>query len=223
MGEMTAARYDGIADWYDSATADSAEANGQILSDALGPGRGLCLDLGCGTGHSFAAIKGAGRTPVGVELSADQLRLAHHRGTRLVRADAAALPFRDGAFDAVVANWISTDVDDFAAVMREADRVLRRGGRFVFFGVHPCFNGPCVERRDDGAQIVHPTYREARRHTDSPWWGADGIRSRVGGMRHLPLAELLNCVLDAGLQLVRAVEPGDRAIPVALVLIARKP
>jgi len=144
MGEMTAARYDGIADWYDGATADSAEANGQILSDALGSGRGLCLDLGCGTGHSFAAIEGTGRTPVGVEFSADQLRLARERGTRLACADAAALPFDDAVFGAVVASWISTDVDDFAAVMREAARVLRRGGRFVFFGVHPCFNGPCV-------------------------------------------------------------------------------
>lgn len=217
-----AARYDGIADWYDSATAGSADVNGLILLDALGRGTGLCLDLGCGTGRSLAVIETSGWIPVGVDLSADQLRVARQRGTRLVRADAASLPFEAGTFDAVVANWISTDVDDFAAVMRESARVLRSGGRFVFFGVHPCFNGPCVERREDGAMIVHPTYREARRHTSSPWWAEAGIRRQVGGMRHLPLAELLNRVLGSGLQLVRAAEPGQDPIPAALVLVALK-
>lgn len=90
--------------------------------------------------------------------------------------------------------WLSTDVDDFGAVLREVVRVMCAGGLLVFYGVHPCFNGPFVENRDDGATIVYPTYRSARWHEPAPWWGLDGIRRRTG-MRHLPLAELFNAFL----------------------------
>jgi SAM-dependent methyltransferase len=46
---------------------------------AVGPGDGDCLDLGCGTGRYLAAIESTGRTVVGVDRSADQLRLARSR------------------------------------------------------------------------------------------------------------------------------------------------
>src|SRR5207249_299383 len=38
------------------------------------------------------------------------------------------LPFANGTFPAVLTLWISTDVDDFAAVLAEAARVLTPGG-----------------------------------------------------------------------------------------------
>ncbi len=40
-------------------------------------------------------------------------------------ADAGVLPFADASFDTVMVMWISTDVDDFGQVLREAARVLR--------------------------------------------------------------------------------------------------
>ena len=251
-------RYDGIADWYASQVPDAASRSATIQR-LLGPGDGLCLDLGCGPGSDLAAIAATGRQPVGVELSSDQLRVAlrqaqgtdaaqgtdrQAQGTEgatlrqaqgadaaqgterkrpwLVQGDAEHLPFSANVFPTVVALWVSTDIDDFARAMREVARVLQPGGTFVFYGVHPCFNGPCVERREDGAQIVHPTYRQAERHLSSPWWGADGIRTKVGGMRHLPLAELFTVIIDAGLRMTQVVEPGDDPIPHALVLKAEK-
>lgn len=191
----------------------------------LGPGEGLCLDLGCGPGQDLAAIAVTGRRPVGLELSADQLRVARRSVPHgwFVQGDAEQLPYGDSVFDTVVALWVSTDIDDFARTLREVARVLRPGGRFVFYGVHPCFNGPCVENREDGARIVHPSYRQAERHLDAPWWGRSGIRRTVGGMRHLPLAELLTVIIDAGLHLSHVEEPGDDAIPHALVLVADQP
>ena len=242
-------RYDGIAEWYAQQIPDSRDRHDTIVR-LLGPGEGLCLDLGCGPGQDLAAIAGTGRRPVGLELSGDQLRIARQSGSAvlrqaqdtmssgpsagsgpstgsghewLVQGDAECLPYADGVFPTVVALWVSTDIDDFASTVREVARVLQPGGRFVFYGVHPCFNGPCVENSDDGARIVHPTYREAKRHVDSPWWGRDGIRRRVGGMRHLPLAELLTVIIDADLHLSAVEEPGDDPIPHALVLVADKP
>lgn len=216
------ARYDGIADWYDAQLADAPHRR-EILLAHLGPGRGLCLDVGCGTGRDLEAIASTGRTPVGVELSADQLRLAAQRAPLLVQADAERLPFAADTFPTVTSSWTSTDLDDFAAMLREITRVLIPGGRFLFYGVHPCFNGPTVESREDGARIVHPTYRQARRHTWSPWWGVDGIRTKVGGMRHVPLADLINAFLDAGLSLDRVTEPEpEQPIPAAIVITAKK-
>ncbi|MDT4989372.1 MAG: hypothetical protein QOI74_3466 [Micromonosporaceae bacterium] len=217
---MTKARYDGIADWYDAYNAPAAENHGGELTALLEPGDGLCLDLGCGTGQYVDALRTTGRTVVGLDCSADQLRRAASRVSTLVRAEAAALPFADDVFPTVVLMWVSTDVDNFSAVLQETARVLRPGGLVVFYGVHPCFNGPCVEPRDDGGRIVHPTYRVAGWHDASPWWSSDGIRRRIG-MRHVPLAELFNAFLDAGLAIDRVTEPREDAVPFTLAIRAR--
>jgi SAM-dependent methyltransferase len=220
MTTTSGARYDGLADWYDAYNGPAAEHHGAELLHLLGPGTGPCLDLGCGTGLYFDAIRASGRSVVGLDRSADQLRLARTRDRQLVQADAAGLPFRDGTFPTVTALWVSTDVDDFTAVLTEAARVLRPGGLLVFYGVHPCFNGPCIEDREDGSRVVHPNYRTAGWHTDAPWWGTN-IRRRVG-MRHLPLADLLNAFVRAGLTIDQVAEPGSQAVPYVLAVRATR-
>jgi SAM-dependent methyltransferase len=191
------------------------------VRDLLGAGDGLCLDLGCGSGHYFDVLASSGRTVIGLDRSAGQLRIARGRGRRIVQADAAALPFADRTFPAVAALWISTDVDDFGAVLAEAARVLTPGGVLVFYGAHPCFNGPHVEWMDDGGVRAHTTYRQAGWHQEAPWWG-NYIRRRVG-MRHHSLAELLNAYVSTGLAIEHVAELGDRPVPTILAIRARKP
>lgn len=137
----------------------------------------------------------------------------------VAQTTAEALPLADGVAELVTAIWISTDVHDIAAVVREARRVLSPGGLLVIYGVHPCFNGPGVERREDGTLVVHPVYRDAGWHAPASWWGPSALRARVG-MRHVPLAELLGAVLGSGLRLTRVVEPRDDPIPAVLALVA---
>jgi SAM-dependent methyltransferase len=220
----TKARYDGHADWYDGFIGQYAPRNRAELLDLLGPGDGPCLDLGCGTGLYFEAIRASGRTVVGLDRSADQLRIARGRIApgALLQGDGAALPFAAESFPTVTAIWISTDVDDFGAVLREAARVLRSGGALVFYGAHPCFNGPHTQLLDDGGIIAHPTYRTAGWHEQAPWWTELRVRGRVG-MRHHPLGELLTAFIAAGLRIERVAELGDRPIPNTLAVIARKP
>jgi SAM-dependent methyltransferase len=218
---LTGSRYDGHAEWYEEWNKPKAERNAADIEELLGPGGGLCLDLGCGGGLYFAVLASAGRTVVGLDRSADQLRIAWGRSRQVVQGDAAALPFADCTFSAVAALWVSTDVDDFTVVLAEAARVLEPAGLIVFFGAHPCFNGPHAQWLDDGGVLAHPTYRQAGWHQEAPWWGTY-IRRRVG-MRQHPLAELLNAFLTTGLIIEHIAEPGDRPVPVNLAIRARKP
>jgi len=206
-------RYDGIADWYDEYISTHARPLTELaiatLGDLLGPGQGRCLDLGCGGGVAISAIAGLGWSVVGLDESADQLRIARHRvgaiAEQLVEADAASMPFVDGWFDAVASMFLHTDVDDIAPVFGEAARVLRPGGRLAYVGAHPCFVGHFIER-DRDRWIVHPGYAVAGWHRSGHGLG-DGVRGRVG-VRQVPLAELLNALLSAGFVLERVVEAG---------------
>lgn len=79
------------------------------------------LDLGCKEG-SF-----------GIECCPDAQivrldRLFTTTGADFVQADAARLPFRNGTFDAVIANHCLEHMDDADGVLREIGRVARRGG-----------------------------------------------------------------------------------------------
>ncbi len=216
-----AARYDGIADAYDAQIWDATHRR-QILRDHLWRGSGRCIDIGCGTGRDLPVIAEFGWTPVGLDLSADQLRLAHRWSRALVQGDAERLPFASDTFALALSSWTSTDVDHFDVMLTEVARVLRPDGRFLFHGAHPCFNGPHVENRADGSRTAHPGYRQARRHSSAPWWGKDGIRSTTG-MRHVPLAEFINAFTHAGLRLEHVSEPGTEPIPHAVVVLATKP
>ena len=218
---MPGARYDGHATWYDEWRAARVEGNASDIADLLGPGEGPCLDLGCGTGLLLDALAATGRTVIGLDRSADQLRFARARSGQIVQADAAALPFRDATFPTVAALWISTDVDDFAAVVAEASRVLSPGGLFLCYGAHPCFNGPHIEWLEDGGVRAHPTYRTPGWHEPAPWWGPY-IRPRVG-MRQHTLADVLNAFVASGLSIEHVVEAGDRPVPNNLAIRARKP
>lgn len=169
MTDNPQTKYDGLAQWYEDYNAEAARENQGPLTQLLGAGKGWCLDVGCGTGQYFDAIRSTGRSIVGLDRSADQLRIARGRDRAVVQGDATALPFADATFPTVVSLWASTDVDDWAQVMREAARVLQPGGLFVFYGVYPCFNGPHVQNREDGARINHPLYRDAGWHEAAPW------------------------------------------------------
>ena len=210
----TGARYDGIADWYDTEfqPAPLESETWKTLVSLLGEGSGSLLDVGCGTGGYASGLEELGWDYTGVDSSEDMLRRAHEKGVAAVHADAAALPFEDAAFAAAVSIFTHTDVDDFSGLVREVFRVLRPGAPFVYIGVHPCFVGPHsvydVERR---TPELHPGwYRRTGRYDEAPGiWRASGVRVRVGAS-HLPLGLYLQTFLDAGLRLEQVEEPAER-------------
>jgi SAM-dependent methyltransferase len=220
---VTRAVYDPHADWY-AWYVQRPEATGTrrasaMLQELLGPGNGRrCLDIGCGTGVHASAIRECGWRVFGIDISLGQLR--HAKGVLpVVAADAAALPLPSASVDAVVGAYVHTDIVDWSVAVREAVRVLRPGGRFVYVGVHPCFVGPFAERDETGVRL-HDGYHERRLTFRGPGIN-EGIRSRVG-VRHRTLADLLNAIADAGLSLRRVLETGAESTPNLLGLAAVK-
>jgi SAM-dependent methyltransferase len=216
------ARYDEIAGWYDEtmAVSELGLSGRAIVLRLLGDGPGRLLDIGCGGGSHMVAFAEAGWTPVGVDVSEEQLRLARARGCDVRKAHAERLPFEDGSFDAAVSMWTHTDVDDYPTVLREVARVLRPGAAFVHLGVHPCFVGPHSEFvAGEGVPRLHPGYRRTGRYEEAPGISPHGLRAKIGAT-HLPLGVFLQAFLDAGLTLERVEEPGQRDYPVPLALRA---
>jgi SAM-dependent methyltransferase len=146
----------------------------------------------------------------GIDVSEDQLRIARERAgeaVELLQGDAADLPFEDGSFDLVLSTFTHTDVDDFDAVVAEAARVLAPEGRLVYVGPHPCFVGPHSRFvRAMGIPELHPGYGERGRYTEAVGISPTGLRAKVGAV-HLPLGDLLQTFLRAGLRIDAFEEP----------------
>lgn len=102
------------------------------LPELLGRPSGVVLDLGCGTGSAGAALKRSGARVIGADLAVPCLRVAARRLDGVVRCDAARLPFADGTFDAIVSRGALHHMQDAPAVLRDAARVLKPGGRALF-------------------------------------------------------------------------------------------
>jgi SAM-dependent methyltransferase len=92
------------------------------------------LDVATGSGYLAAAALQRGADPVGIDFSAAQVRLARDRypSVRFEQADAEALPFEPGTFDAVVNAFGICHLPNPDLSLREAHRVLKRGGRVAF-------------------------------------------------------------------------------------------
>jgi SAM-dependent methyltransferase len=217
-----AARYDGVVDWYEDFRPSLNDDEVDAIRRFLGPGRGRCLDLGCGTGVAIPELIRLGWTVVGVDVSEEMLSRARAFGAELHRAPAEALPFGDASFDAAVSIWMHTDVDDFSAILREAARVLRPGAPFVYIGAHPCFVGPHSRFiAAEGVPELHPGYRRTERYDGGPAIGPDGLRAKVGAT-HLPLGLFVQSFLDAGFQIHRFEELGSREYPYVVALRCRR-
>ena len=99
---------------------------------ALAPRAGeRVLDLAAGTAVSTVEFTRAGAWSVAADFSLGMLRAGRHRKVPLVGADALALPFADGAFDAVTISFGLRNVADPDAALAEMARVTRPTGRLV--------------------------------------------------------------------------------------------
>ncbi len=122
--------YDRIADLL----ADMGRA--VVAAAEIGPGMRV-LDIGSGTGNAALPAAAAGADVVATDVTPALLEIGEHRAhdrgltVRWEQADAQALPFADGEFDAVLSCIGAIFAPDQAVTGRELLRVCRPGGIVV--------------------------------------------------------------------------------------------
>lgn len=126
-------RFDRLATDFDNNDFLHAEVRGRLLDRLplfrLDPER--ILDLGCGTGGSRAVLSRHFPEVATYYLDLSE-KMAASAGRGGICADATRLPFPDNSFDLIISNFMLHYVADLPAAIREANRVLRYGGLFLF-------------------------------------------------------------------------------------------
>lgn len=106
-----------------------------VKSLHLSPGDSV-LDVCTGTGDFLLPLReavGAGAKVVGLDFCAPMLEVAAKKGidAELGVADACSLPLQSTRFDGVTVGWGLRNVPSVETALKEINRVLRPGGRFV--------------------------------------------------------------------------------------------
>ena len=148
-----------------------------------------------------------GHRVVGVDVSATMLKAAREADPSIDTcvADAARLAFADGSFDCVVAFMSLQDVDQMAAAIEEAARVLETGGRLCLAIVHP-LNSAGRFRGDepDSPFTVEGSYLNSSFYEDNVVRG--GLEMTFVSA-HRPLSAYTEALADSGLLIERLREP----------------
>ena len=200
------------ARWWQEGFTEGAdpEYTEQILPlvDAYLHGADRVLDVGCGEGQ-LSRLAASRATTIGIDPTAAQVVVAVERGggPLYARAAAAALPFREGAFDAVVACLVFEHIADVDGAIAEVARVLTLGGCFLFLLNHPLLQTPNSGWIDDqtldppeqywriGAYLVEDeTLEEVDKGVFIPFI-------------HRPLSRYVNAMAESGLLIEHMAEP----------------
>lgn len=169
---------DEIASAYDvwARTYESVENATRDLA-ALALRRGLAglnfndvLEIGCGTGLNTRHLAGLCRGVTALDFSAGMLAEARANvaapNVRFVENDIRARwQAADSSFDLVVCTLVLEHVEDLRHVFAEAARVLRPGGRFLIYELHPFRQLRGVRARfhdsRSGEVVLIPAYRHS--------------------------------------------------------------
>jgi ubiquinone/menaquinone biosynthesis C-methylase UbiE/catechol 2,3-dioxygenase-like lactoylglutathione lyase family enzyme len=207
----TAEHFDAIANaWdasYDAGTVRSHWQRTRLASvvELVGPGPGLLLDVGMGSGRVLEALAGSGWTVAGVDPASRMVELARARvpdaAERLQVGRAEDLPFPAESVDAVLAIGV-LDYVQLCPAVAELARVLRPGGRAV------------IALRNSGAPAVvwqqHATLPVARRLKRLVPFGRPLPRQRRRPLSEGKARALLEA---AGLRVERVEHVGCAVLP----------
>jgi ubiquinone/menaquinone biosynthesis C-methylase UbiE len=124
-----------VADKYEEAWSKLTSLFIPALLDVASPKPGeRLLDVASGPGHVAAAARSRGAQVIGVDFCEPMIERARERYPEIdfQQGDAQALEFGDQTFDIVTMSFGLLHLPRPDAGVREARRVLRPGGRFVF-------------------------------------------------------------------------------------------
>jgi ubiquinone/menaquinone biosynthesis C-methylase UbiE len=207
------------------------EMNNPAFSKLMGNVRGKnALDLACGEGSNTRILARKGAKVVGVDFSERLIELASQMERKegldieYFVSDAANLKkFPDSHFDVVTCFMALMDIEDYQGAIREAARVLKRNGRFVFSIIHPCFEWGNVTsggqpigewKYEDGTQN---SPMRALHYETTRYFGRVKLRSSWNMKRlikpftttsfHRTLTDYVQALFESGMLVRRLLEP----------------
>jgi ubiquinone/menaquinone biosynthesis C-methylase UbiE len=140
---------------YDRQMARTEKAGLHAIRERLLAGAsGDVIEIGGGTGLNLPCYGPGVKSLTITEPEPAMLRQLERRvreyrpSTRVLRAPAEDLPFPDHSFDVAVSTLVLCGVDDQPRALRELRRVLRPGGRLLFFE-HVRSGDPATARLQD--------------------------------------------------------------------------
>lgn len=105
------------------------------------------MEIGCGNGYLARKLARAGAKVIAIDNSETFISIAREKernqrfGIRYLHRDAIHLKgLASKKFDIVLSNMVLMDIRHFGKAIKEASRVLKRGGQFVFSIVHPIYS-----------------------------------------------------------------------------------
>jgi ubiquinone/menaquinone biosynthesis C-methylase UbiE len=187
-----------------------------------------------GDGLVMLACAKMGAVVTGVDFSSEQIRLAREAAAYcgaevdLVEADWQNLPKKipNNHFDLVVTEcgifiWIA----DLDAWMRNAYKVLKKGGRLVVSDFHPL--SIIAEEKNESVTFRKSYFDQGPKAYESEFWGDKDVPPAIEFL--WKLSDIINAAIQAGFQINRVeeyyVEQKPRKVPLLptdFLLVATK-
>lgn len=196
-----------FAKYYDRAMARYERLLGPRKRELLADLSGTVVELGPGTGVNLELLP-PGLRWIGIEPNLHMHPALREKADRLgLEVDlrdlsGEKLPLEDGSVDAVLSTLVMCSVPDLPGILREIHRVLRPGGRYVFWEhvlapgprslralqhaltpLHRLWADGCRCNRDVGAEVLSGPFQEVEleafsipREAGPPW-----LRPHVAG------------------------------------------
>ena len=174
--EEAKATYDKMSGWYDVLAGRFESKYRDVGLRKLGAKEGeVVLEIGFGTGHCILALAqsvGDSGKVYGIDISEGMRNITRSRveeqalseRVELRCGDAAELPFEADFFDAIFLSFTLElfDTPEIPIVLRECQRVLRRGGRICVVSISKKGESSLMTRLYEWLHEKFPNYFDCR-------------------------------------------------------------
>lgn len=158
------------------------------------------LDLGCGSGIFTKQLASWGARVKGIDLSKTLVEIAKKENPKIefLVGDARKTPFKNKEFDIMSSNLVAHYFKDLKALFKEANRILKHKGLFMFTIHHP-FNEVMKKDKESRKIIKVKPYFNNNRYT----WEMAGM-TMIN--YHHTFENIINSLNDSGFVTERIIE-----------------